>query len=431
MPPRKVSRSAFNVGQSIFDTLRLRRQARQIRTIGIWSALLLLIILLLVFGVYYLLYPYGWNEEIQPTIRAWLQDKNAGLAYQYEFDKLAEKYDFDYNEADSLYSLFFFRPQDVYNILNDIHEDAATFNNVINNLKTQSTLGGKIDVLLTLDQKVPLSITPLGDIVTFLKANPDIVSFLKAHPELTLNNIVQIAKVVQENQSLVNFLTSNPNIDVNTVITFVSQLQKAPLVLDLIKSTPDLAKLVAGLAGIDLSGVSDDELVSIANTIPQIDLSLLQSFDLNSIPRDQLTNVLNAVGQLNISQLQGIDLDAVDQVQPITIPIQKEQIDVAYIYVNVWCSFLVLSVVGLIALYATNCLRMSLYRWPGIKVNRTWIKLAFILFPLFWVINFLLYARVCDAIANRQRSNPINNLKLIQIKKPIKPPKAKSNPTGC
>ena len=429
MSRKKVRRSALDVDQTIFNASRLRRQARQIRTIGIWSALLLLIIMLLAFGLYYLLYPYGWNEEIHPTIQAWLQDKNTGQAYQYEFDKLAAKYNFDYNDANSMYYLFFMRPQDVYNILNDINADAATFNSAINNFKTQSTLGGKIDVLLTLDQKMPLNIAPLKDVVTFLKANPEIVSFLKAHPELTLDKIVQIAQLVQQNQGLVNFLASNPNLNIDTITEVVSQLQKNSSILDLIKTAPSIARFVAQLAGIDLSSVSDDQLKAIADEIPKINLDSLKSFDLNSIPRDQLSSILETVSKLNINQLQSMNLDAVDQVQPITIPIQKAQVDAAYTYVHVLYGLLALSLVGLVTLYATSCLRMGMYRWQGIKVSRTWANVAFVLLPLFWVINFLMAAQVFDAIAIAQRPYILNKLKMIQEKKQIRQTKTQARAT--
>ena len=410
----------MDIDQSIFNVSRLRRQARQIRTIGIWGALLLIAMMLLAFGLYYLLYPYGWNEEIHPTIQAWLQDKNTGAAYQYEFDKLAEKYSFDYNDANSLYYLFFMRPQDVYNILSDINEDAATFNSAISNFKSQSTLGGKIDVLLTLDQKMPLKIAPLDQVVTFLKANPEIVAFLKAHPELTLERIVQLAQLVQQNEGLVNLLKSNPSLDVTTITTVIRELQNNPTILGFIKSSPNLVRFFAGIAGIDLSGVTDDQLKSIADEIPKINLDSLNTFDLNLIPRDQLSSILDTVSKLNINQLQSMNLDAVDQVQPITIPIQKAQVDAAYTYVHVLYGLLALSVVGLIALYATSCLRMGLYRWQGIKVSRAWANVAFVLLPLFWVINFLMAAQVFDAIAIAERPYTLNKLKMIQEKKQIR-----------
>lgn len=67
---------------------------------------------------------------------------------------------------------------------------------------------------------------------------------------------------------------------------------------------------------------------------------------------------------------------------------------------------------------------MGLYRWQGIKVSRTWANIAFVLFPLFWVINFLMAARVFDAIATAKRPYTLNKWKLLQEKKRLRSVKA-------
>lgn len=94
---------------------------------------MLIVLIGIAVGVWWLLFNYAWNEHINPTIQGWLNDSNQakGQTFKQELDKYAEKYDFSYTSAISLYSLFFLRRDDTRAVVAGIKADVEKYNQTI------------------------------------------------------------------------------------------------------------------------------------------------------------------------------------------------------------------------------------------------------------------------------------------------------------
>ena len=306
-----MSNPPANFAASTFDFVKIRRQLRQLKTVAYFSAILFCLLVAIGIGLYWALINYGYDDQIKPAVQAFLNDPEMGTAYQSELDKLAARYNFDVNNADSLYRLLFMRPDATYAVFGDVQKDVNTLNTAITALKTAPTLIQKIDIILQLDHDLNLNYAPIKAVVNFANANPDIISFLRANPNLDIATIIYLATFLQSNKDLVSFLQSNPDITLSQILDVIKTLKANPDLVGFLKSNPTI-DLNAALNLISALKNNPDVLNFLRQN-PNIDLSkvtqLIETLKSNgglsnflkSNPNMNMESVINLVVKLHNS----------------------------------------------------------------------------------------------------------------------------------